>query len=127
MRTDQHDVLQSLAGKLLDVAIEELNPDLWPGAGKQPRDLTKQERGDRVWAKRNADATLDLVIAIARLVYVRHDAPESGQALPPDEQAKVDEEIRSAEREAKVILGRFALGGRRRRKFKEGPAEGAGS
>ena len=58
MRDDQITRLQALSESLGEVVIHEVDPANWPGAEKDPADLTQQERGDRYWSKKNAAATM---------------------------------------------------------------------
>lgn len=101
MRTDQLDQLKVLKERLIDVVIVEADPDNWPGQGKLPRALTKEERGDGVWCRRLAAATLALVTQIDRLVV--------GPEQPPPEFDDLDETIRRAEEEATQALRRLGV------------------
>ena len=49
MHQDYKTRLTALSDKLTDVVLEEADPGNWPGAGKKPSELTKDERGDRYW------------------------------------------------------------------------------
>ena|SRR5688572_26121279 len=117
MTPEQFVSLQALQNRLLDVALEEANPDLWPGAGKKPDALTKQERGDRVWAKKNANATLSIV---NRLMTLTHPNRNSAPADTAEDEAQLGEMIEKAEGEAERLLcklnkfDRKTMGPRRR-------------
>jgi hypothetical protein len=67
MHQDYKTRLTALSDKLTDVVLEEADPDNWPGAGKKPSELTKDERGDRYWDK-NAAASLTLLIKVHSLI-----------------------------------------------------------
>ncbi|ANC03965.1 hypothetical protein AB688_18325 [Pseudomonas putida] len=105
MRDDQIVRLQALTERLGEVVITEVDPHQWPGADKAPGELTQQERGDRYWCKKNAAATMTLllkVVNIAGILNRQKPALEAG--------AKIDEldgEIAAAEREALAIIERM--------------------
>lgn len=103
MREDQLEKLQALSEELTDVFLFEANPKEWPGHGVLPKDLTKDERGDAYWAKKNAVATMAIVVRIesltARLVNPRgKDTEDEG------EDSGLDKEVADAEKQAKAML-----------------------
>jgi hypothetical protein len=69
MRQDQFTKLQTLSEKLIDVAIDEADPANWPGSGWKPNELTKEQRGDRYWCKKNAVSTVSLIERINRMIF----------------------------------------------------------
>lgn len=103
MTLEQALELQALAQELVGVAIEECDPSLWPGAGKRPNELTRQERGDRVWAKKNAAATMSLLLDISRVLGVERSA---GAGTVPEDVA-TDEDIDAMIRAAESDVRRF--------------------
>lgn len=107
MRQDQYDKLQALSEKLIDIAIAEADPDHWPGAGWKPAELTKEQRGDRYWCKKNAVATLSLEERIARRIHEAQLASAGGGADPAavkDTEDELDAEIAAAEKEAEKLI-----------------------
>lgn len=107
MRPDQYEKLQTLSERLTDVAIDEADPDKWPGAGWQPDQLTKEQRGDRYWSKKNAVATLSLINRIHQLSASIRMASQGGQENPGAVAEPVDEldaEVAAAEKEANKLL-----------------------
>ncbi|MFH7090609.1 hypothetical protein ACHWWK_23175 [Klebsiella pneumoniae] len=68
MHSDYKTRLTALSDKLTDVVLEEADPDNWPGAGKEITKHTKQERGDRYWHKKNAAASLTLLVKVHSLI-----------------------------------------------------------
>lgn len=109
MREDQIQRLQLLSEDLAEVVIGETDPNAWPGAGKPLAELTKDERGDRYWTKKNAAATMTLllkVVNIAGMLNRHKPAPDAGQA--GDE---LEAELAAAEREAQAIIDRLQKGG----------------
>lgn len=102
MREDQLEKLQALSEELTDVFLFEANPKEWPGHGVLPKDLTQEDRGDRYWSKKNAVATMAIVVRIesltARLVNPRGKDADDG------EDASIDKDIAEAEKEAKKMV-----------------------
>ena len=108
MREDQLHRLQMLSEGLADVVIEETDPAGWPGAGKPLAELTKDERGDRYWSKKNAAATMTLLLKVVNISGMLNR-----QKPPPnaDAETELDAELAAAEREAQAILERLQKGG----------------
>lgn len=107
MRQDQFEKLQELSEKLTDVVLVEADPETWPGAGWKPNELTKEQRGDRYWSKKNAVATLSLIGRIHQLTDAVRAASadggaDAGAVTNPEEE--LDAEIDSAEKEAAKLL-----------------------
>lgn len=97
MRRDQFETLQTLSERLTDVVINEADPDNWPGTGIPLVEMTKEQRGDRYWMKKNAVATLSLILRIHQLV----DVPN---AAAIDRDDDLDAEVAAAEKEATRFL-----------------------
>lgn len=110
MRADQYERLQSLSERLTEVFLIEGEPDNWPGAGVPPAELTKAERGDRYWSKKNAFATISLIHRVGGLVATiqTDSARGSGAAAVHEEEASLDAEVREAEALAKQLMDRLA-------------------
>lgn len=109
MRDDQITSLQALSERLGEVVITEVDPHNWPGADKGPTELTQQERGDRYWCKKNAAATMTLllkVVNIAGIMNRQKPAPDAGHAVD-----ELDGELAAAEREAQAIIDRMQKAG----------------
>jgi hypothetical protein len=64
MRPDQIVRLQELQDKLVDIYLDEADPGSWP-----------ENRGDRVWHKKDANLTITHVIRIKTLLDMRQDSP----------------------------------------------------
>jgi hypothetical protein len=118
MRDDQYAKLKGLSEKLTDVVLVEANPEKWPGADRELADLTRDERGDRYWCKKNAAATLTMLMKVHSLTGVLEQRGGFGAPPPNPEdvsgEADLDKEIASAEREASRIINRLASGSRRK-------------
>lgn len=105
MREDQFTKLQALQEKLCDTAMVEADPANWPGGEKLPMDMTKDERGDRYWCKRNAAATLTLLNKTITIQSYRKSNLNSHYDDFQDDD--IDKEIEMAEREVKKQLEAF--------------------
>lgn len=114
MRDDQYTKLKALQEKLADVVINEANPDTWTGNGKTPADLTRDERGDRYWCKKNAAATLSVMMRIYSVAGMVERAGGTAPELPAgaDGETDLDREVAAAEREARSILTKIAKSSR---------------
>lgn len=108
MRDDQITRLQALSESLGEVVIHEVDPANWPGATKDPSDLTQQERGDRYWSKKNAAATMTLLLKVVNITGILNkQKPGDGDSAPTG----LDGELASAEREAQAIIDRMQRAG----------------
>ena len=120
MRADQYARLQALADKLIDVALDESDPETWSGHGKRMSDLTRDERGDRYWCKRNAAATMALTMKVYSLTgHIERNGGTLPPDAPPDPEAdlrdELEAEISAAEREAAALIERVQKRSRERR------------
>jgi hypothetical protein len=98
MRPDQLQRLQDLSEKLIDVVLEEADPDQWPGAGLPIAAMSKQDRGDRFWCKRNANATFALAQRVEELIGGHVGTFESDDDM--------EKTIQRREKEASELLAR---------------------
>jgi hypothetical protein len=67
MRQDQFDRLVTLTEKLTDVVLSDIDPEGWTAADKAPKAMTQGERGDAYWCRKNAAASLALILWVGRL------------------------------------------------------------
>jgi len=111
MHQDYKTRLTTLSDKLTDVVLEEADPAHWPGAGKKPSELTKDERGDRYWDKKNAAASLTLLIKVHSLIgmQTRGGTPNDNPGQD-DEAFALGQQVSKAEREAAAIIERLQKG-----------------
>jgi hypothetical protein len=112
MRVDQYEKLKALGETLTDVALEESQPDTWPGHGVSLQHLDMQTRGDRYWCKKNACATFALLAKVTSLTTWVEDTDQRRKAgyvteIAPPSEADLDKEIRDAEKEAARIMNRL--------------------
>lgn len=101
MRQDQIARLRDLVEKLADVLLEEADPDTWPGAGMPISEMTKEERGDRYWCKKNAAATFTL---LERANSTVNDAEDPNRHRSPDEEADMEKQMSKREKQAEQLL-----------------------
>lgn len=111
MRPDQHEKLQDLSARLTDVFIGEAEPADWPGDGVIPREMDQQTRGDRYWCKKNAVATLAIVIRMQNLINF-HAPKLNADEKAEGEETMLDAEIKAAEKEANRLLNKLQTGKR---------------
>lgn len=103
MTEDQYIKLQELQEKLADACIIEADPDLWPGAGLKPNEMTQEERGDRYWCKKDAAATFTLLNKVIT-IGARDGLTPIGEG---GEDASLDAAIKAAEKQGKSQLLKF--------------------
>lgn len=113
MQRDYKTRLSTLCDQLTDVVLQEADPTQWPGADKQISELTKDERGDRYWDKKNAAASLTLLIKVHSLLgmHLRGGTADS-LGEQDDEAFALGQQVSKAEREATAILERLQKGRR---------------
>lgn len=108
--------LQAIQAQLLDVYIDEANPENWltqekaieQAAGMPPKEaaaLVAGWKGERFWEKKNANQTMTMLIQIDR--YLSTDAqPAAEQEAEDDDEKRMAKEMRAFEKEAKKRLAR---------------------
>ncbi|MFZ7096716.1 hypothetical protein ACOPJQ_02400 [Luteimonas dalianensis] len=107
MRPDQLERLALLSEQLAEVVIADCDPSNWVGAGRKPKELTAKERGDGFWCRKQANASVGLLLRIEQL---REDI---AAADPDDFDAGIERQkmIKAAENQATEMLARW--GGRK--------------
>jgi len=96
--------LEKLGNKLCEAALEEMDPELLPGAGLNPDELTKEQRGNRFWTLKNTRAMLALVSDIEQLLGLERGALAALDEEPRiPSKSEVDKMIADAEREVERI------------------------
>ena len=110
MRQDQYERMQALSEKLTDVFLSEADSDKWPGSTTPIDQQDKTVRGDRYWFKKNAVATVALIIRTHTLIGQIQRASDplnkangSGGEVTPEPQL-LDEEIAEHELSAQVLM-----------------------
>lgn len=115
MRSEQFERLQVLQEKLTEVFLRDADPDSWAGSGQTLAEMTKETRGDSYWCRKNAAATLSVLMRTTNLIGViqmRSDpsrANAGGVAAPEQEKEvdTLDAEVRAAEKEANKLLAKM--------------------
>jgi hypothetical protein len=111
MHQDYKTRLTALTDKLTDAVLEEADPENWPGGNKRTDQLTKQERGDRYWDKKNAAASLTLLIKVHSLIGMQaRGGTPSDNPGQDDEAFELGKQVSKAEREAAAIIERMQKG-----------------
>jgi len=100
MRQDQIERLQDLEERLIDVYLDEADPANWPGVGTMGDQLTKEQRGDRYWEKKNAIATVALAQETRKLIA--NDKQSLGR--DPYGETEMDRRIQDAEKRAADLV-----------------------
>lgn len=106
MTPDQLKRLNDLSEKLAEVAIVDADPENWVGFGELPKDLTAADRGNAVWCRKVALATISVlsrVVAITAQVQTVAIPRQPGQE-ETDGDNLLNDEIDAAEREGKRLL-----------------------
>lgn len=112
MRQDQYEALQRRAEELIDLFLDESDPAKWSGAGVAMAAMNKQTRGDRLYDKKSAVATLacaQRIMGLADAVRARTaGGAEPGEAGAVDEDGDegLDAEVQAAMREAETLANR---------------------
>lgn len=104
MREDQRIRLEEINERLVDVLLDEADPDNWPGAGILPADMSKEDRGDRYWSKKNAAMTTVLIADNMKLLVNTKEA----LGRDPLEAPEMDDVIDRAEQKAAKRLKEIA-------------------
>jgi hypothetical protein len=99
MRPDQIARLRELQEKLAEIVLEEADPDNWSGAGTPMDQLSRDERGNRYWEKKNAAATFAL---LERTTSTLSYSPADGE--PAAQEVDIEKQIAKREREAQALL-----------------------
>lgn len=108
MRDDQRTRLEELSDTLTEVVLDEADPKGWPGDGIPLDAMSKDERGDRYWCKKNAAATLALLTKLHTVL----DRAAAGQGAG-EEGDDMEDEINKAEKEAKKRLHLVTANGKK--------------
>ena len=108
MRPDQLARLNELTEELADVFISEADPENWSGAGIVPRDMTKEERGNRHWDKKGAMGTGGLLRYTLDLIAqgVMNTNNNPGGHAQQERDADLDAKIKDAEKRAEAAVAR---------------------
>ena len=116
MRQDQLERLQTLSEKLLDVFLDEADPEHWPGKGLKLGAMDAQTRGDLYWVRKTAAAVLVLENRVSNRIG---QIQQSGLGTTPaasdgDDTPQVDDgiesELQAAEKQAAALMRELQTG-----------------
>lgn len=117
MRQDQYEKLQKLQDKILDVFIEEADPEHWPGKGLKIGAMDAQTRGDLYWVRKTAVSAAMLFNRVEAMVHRVQlmgagTAPpvEEGSAAQQEEESQLDQQVRAAEKEGARLMRELQTG-----------------
>lgn len=97
--------IDALEDSLVDVLCDELNPEHWPGHGKRPQELDKEENSGRYFAKKAAQGTLTLLVKCESL---RHYSNNSAQKISDKSGTDlIAESVAKAQKQADQLLDRY--------------------
>lgn len=117
-RPDQIARLEALHEQMIEVVLLDADPAGWPAFGKQPMDMTQQERGDAYWCRKLAAASISLAERLASLLT---DAAELDPNGKPHVRPELEAEIAQAERRAAKAVDQALA---KARQLSSGPARG---
>lgn len=100
MNAEKIRLLMERHDALVDVFLDESNPSDWPGME------TKEDRGDRVWHKKNALGTIQIAARIQDLLGRAAGLVQPEGKDEDDDEKALKAEIKEAERMAKEVLAR---------------------
>ena len=98
MNSKQLKKLQSLRNKLFEAMVFDTNPENWVAYAKPAKELSKQEKDEAAWCRRQAASSIALWEKIDKLI-VQHAEPKS---VISDEEMQLD--LLAVEQEANTLL-----------------------
>lgn len=113
MRQDQYERLQALEEKLLDVFLDEANPEHWPGRGLRIGEMDAQTRGDLYWVRKTAASAGMLYTRVGAMIGASQGLGAVTPGTPGDadsEASQLDAEVAKAEKEAARLMRELQSG-----------------
>jgi hypothetical protein len=108
MRQDQYERLQALGEKLMDVFLDEADPESWPGRGLKIGAMDSQTRGDLYWVRKTAASAGMLYTRVMSMVnqvqLAGAGTTPPAQDSPDPAENQLDAEVAAAEKEAQRLL-----------------------
>lgn len=98
MNSKQLKKLQSLRNKLFEAMVFDTNPENWVAYAKPAKELSKQEKDEAAWCRRQAASSIALWEKIDKLI-AQHAEPKS---VISDEGMQLD--LLAVEQEANTLL-----------------------
>jgi len=108
MRPDQWQRLQAVAEKVAEIAITDCDPENWAHSDKTSKELSRDQRGDAYWSRRQAIATCGVLARIHHLVANHNIIGETSTAGSPDDapEQTLERMIYEAELQGEDLLDR---------------------
>lgn len=111
MRADQLEKLKELQERWLDITLDEMDEPI-VAAGLTSAKLTKDERGDRYWQKRNVGAALTICTKMdmlrARLERAAYlDSPPTDAEGEDIDNTDIDNEMNALAAKAEELFNEF--------------------
>ena len=106
MRPDQIARLNDLTERLADAFLMEAEPDEWPGSNETMSEWSRETRGDRVWAKKNAMSTGGVLRYTMDLASYHEGKGSATDPKAAERESDLDLKIADAERRAKAATQR---------------------
>lgn len=104
MNTKQLKKLQALRNKLFDAMVFDTNPENWVAYGKPACELSKQEKDEASWCRRQASSSIALWEKIDKLI-MQHEEPIARVATLASDVADLAE----IEQEADCLLRQIGI------------------
>ena len=96
--------LLEIQNRLVDVALNDADPENWTASDMYLKDMTSEQRGDAAWCRKTAVQTVALLIRVQQLTQVQ--APED------DKQPDPEQDIKRYEKAAREMIERVGAQGR---------------
>jgi hypothetical protein len=106
MRPDQIARLNDLTERLADAFLMEAEPDEWPGSNETMSEWSRETRGDRVWAKKNAMSTGGVLRYTMDLATYHEGKVPATDPKAAERESDMDRKIADAERRATSAVER---------------------
>ena len=108
MRVDQWQRLQAIAEKVAEIAIVDCDPDNWAHSDTPSKKLTRDQRGDAYWSRRQAIATCGVLARIHHLVMNHNVIGDNSTAGSPEDNPEqtLERMVREAEKQGAELMDR---------------------
>lgn len=106
MNEKQLKKLQTLRNKLFEAMVFDTNPENWVAYGKPAKELTKQEKDEAAWCRRQAASAIALWEKIDKLI-VQHS--ESNKVAKNIQEGHEQLDLIAIEQEADSLLTQIGI------------------
>lgn len=104
---EQIEKLKELSNKMVEIVLIEADPDTWPGANITLEQMSKTERGDRYWSKKNANQGITTAVKLETLIALLER--RKGE-VNPKKMDDLEAQVISFEEQAKLRLKKLSNG-----------------